>query len=163
VFTIEHRVRPGLNKEPGVVTMEAIPIYARVWTPDPLRDLVIRFDEFKKVTGPEFELIMALGFVHLPYSNDVVVPAGAFQQMRLASLTHDRNPNLVILYDTLVAARQIKKGEELVCPIDFDQALSWKRRVMMSGGYKRANNQRPCRPTVKGYVRYARKQQLGVG
>jgi len=161
MFVVKHRVRPELNKPGGIVATEVIPTYATVWSPNPSRDVVLTFDELKRLTEIEFELVLQLGFIQLPYNSGFVVPVAPFARMRLSSLTHDRNPNLSILYDTLVAARQIKKGEELICPADFDQSLNWKRRLSRNG-YKRANNVNPAKPTLAGYLRYVRRQQRGV-
>ena len=139
--------------------MEVIPAYAPVWTLDYSKDVVLEFDALKKITELEFDLIKELGFVHLPYSNLFVVPCFPSKRMRLTSKTEGREANLTALYDGLVASRNIRKGEELICPVDFDQSLAWKRRMHMSNGWKRQGDRVPAKPTLRSYIRYVYRQQ----
>ena len=158
MIVVPHRIRPGVNKPGGIVATAVIPAYAPVWNPDPSQDVVLTFEQLKKLSEIEFEALLAFGFIQLPYTREFVAPGDSFSRMRLSSLTHDRKPNLSIMYDSLVAARQIKKGEEMIAPAWFDQGLNWKRRLSRNG-YTRANNVNPARPTLKGFVRYVYRQQ----
>src|SRR5215469_13449881 len=156
MFKVGYRIRPELNKPGGIVATEVIPAFMPVWTLDYSQDVVLEFDALKKITELEFDLIKELGFVHLPYSNLFVVPCFPFKHMRLASKVEGREANLTSLFDGLVASRTIRKNEELVCPVDFDQSLAWKRRMCMSDGWKR-EGERPANPTLRSYIRYVHR------
>lgn len=164
MFVIKYRVRLGLNKSGGIVAMAAVPAYAPVWTPDPSMDVVFDLEELKKQSESAWLLILEVGFIQ-PSDNEFVVPHSPFQQMRLSNRDGRgwarRDPNLTVLCGSLVAARNLKKGEELICPEDFDQSLNWKR-LLSRNGYTRANNVNPARPTLAGFLRYVRRQQRGV-
>jgi hypothetical protein len=156
MITVEHKVRAYRDGPGGIVALRKIEAGETVWKVDPENDRVLDLEGLRNLTEIHFEALLVMGhFIRLPYSRLWVVGGDLFGCMKTS---HSRlEPNLRAEFDSLVAARSIRKGQQLIAPADFDQDRDWKNRVFKSFGYLRSNNEIAAKPTLDGYIKYVER------